>query len=376
MGTHDIGVLAPATHRTDHEPAGDIDHVNPDRALADALSRGTEFLRREMTIDRFRSRSDAFLFAGRQWDLQDLVYLEQGSADDVRDMARTELRCPEPGCASPAVTTVKRAHLGFRDGFRHQVKAKNGAHAPESVLHRQGKALVARWAATLPQVASAELEVRVGNERIADVLITLVTGERVAVEIQYYGIEASEWFERTESYERAGVPVVWLFGSAGSMSPLTNKLRWIHKLVLRQGQPLLWINPVEEAAGWLEIPGRLVGEHDGPEAEMVFGTLSNLELTAEGVFPPGYRATRERAREEEHAQAQRIAAEQQAWRIRMDEYELNAAARRNRPARSRSSFRPMPEPTKPKLRCKRCGLPLDPCLADSGVHVDRYCDKW
>jgi len=71
-----------------------------------------------------------------------LFYLEDGTAREVRVYTKEHLQCPVPGCPDSWLTTVAR-HPRKRDGFTHRKGA--GGHAPESVHHLQGKALVERW---------------------------------------------------------------------------------------------------------------------------------------------------------------------------------------------------------------------------------------
>lgn len=166
-------------------------------------------------------------------------------------------------------------------------------------MHRQGKALVTRWAATHPAVADVAEEVPLGGgERIADVLLTSHSGNRLAIEVQFAGLAVTDWEERTASYDRLGVPVVWLFGAIGALSPLTAALRQVHKRVLERQQPLLWINPVEEVIGWArDQRGRgLLGPSGGHAMRVEFATLDDLVLRATGLLPTGWVADRETER--------------------------------------------------------------------------------
>lgn len=323
-----------------------------------------------MTLDRFRARTETFLFAGRRDNLSDLVYLNQGTAEQQRTRARTELRCPEPACSAPEITTVNRATSGWRDGYRHLVRPVDNAHAPESLLHRQGKALVARWAATHPAVETAEMEVRLGDgERVADVLLTSRAGNRLAVEIQYAGITALDWIERTESYERLGIPVVWFFGSTGTMSPLRDAFRQVHKQTLTRQRPLLWINPVEEMIGWpvCTATERLPAPDDGPTSTVQFCGLDNLELRATGLYPPGFLELRTQMREVEAAAQQRAANRDRVQRERIREMQAAAAKRfASVPPPRRSA--PQTKAPDMRPRCQVCGLRLDPILYEAGRH--------
>lgn len=91
---------------------------------------------------------------------------------------------------------------------------------PESPEHREGKRYVA---AKLPQewpeyrMATIEYEVPIKGsnfKRIADVLATFPSGQRVAHEVQFASITPAELEERTRDYQAAGVDVVWWLGKA------------------------------------------------------------------------------------------------------------------------------------------------------------------
>jgi len=208
------------------------------------------------------------------------------------------------------------------------VRPDDTNHAPESVLHRQGKALVTRWAATHPAVADVAEEVPLGGgERIADVLLTSHSGNRL------------------------GVPVVWLFGAIGALSPLTAALRQVHKRVLERQQPLLWINPVEEVIGWArDQRGRgLLGPSGGHAMRVEFATLDDLVLRATGLLPTGWVADRE--------------TERASWRDR------GAAARTRQGARTMALRHGTDRPLSPgQVPCATCGLALDPILIKRGTH--------
>lgn len=321
-----------------------------------------------MTIERFTARTDAFVFAAEQGDQSSLVFMEQGTAEVLRARARAELMCPEPGCSAPAITTVNRAPGGRRDGYRHARLPAGGAHAPESVMHRQAKALLQRWARALDGVATAEVEVPIaGGERIADVLLTSHAGNRLAIEVQYSDQPLSTLIERTESYRAAGITVTWLFGSVGSMSPLKRALRPSHKEILDNHQPLMWINPIEETIGWLahaSEPRPVTGD-DHRNSELQFFGLQDLDLRATGLFPPGFLAMREAWKTATARAGAERAAEQRA------NAELVSRIRQRRLSQKTAEAEtpgPRTEGVPNKPRCRACGLPLDPILEAVGVH--------
>ena len=335
------------------------------------------------TLDSFRAQSGRFLFAQPRSG-GDLVYLEQGTAHERRPEARTALRCPEPDCTSPQITTVSRSARGARDGYKHLVRPGQG-HAPESVFHRQAKALIARWAREQASVESAREEVRVGGgERVADVLLTSSSGNRLAVEIQYASLSFEEWAERTESYQRLGIAVTWLWGHVGAHTPLQGRWREIGAHLVRDARPVLWINPADERIAWAHDFNALEKQPRKPDPpQYQFGPLTGLDLRKNGIFPPGFLDETKRIRDEiEQAERdrERRAAEQQE--------RMEAARRRRALSAPQASLRvvvdPVPEPdpgspsewAEPRRHnglCPRCGRRLDPSLS---VHADPFCDRW
>lgn len=385
-----------------------------------ALARG------HYSLDSFRYRGDRFLFARRrsgvssghddpqaagvpgndahgeqvddEWEVGsgqltddvregELVYLEQGQAHALRETARNQLRCPEPDCTAPAITTVSRSTGGARDGYRHLRRPETGAHAPESVMHRQAKALMARWAAEHPSVATVQVEAAVGGgERIADVLLTSTTGNRLAIEIQFSALTLEAYLKRTRSYAAHGVAVVWLWGNCGPHSPrLGSSINLLHQHAVRDGRPLLWIHPADEVVAWayaarsparvrdrdqeVPPPRGLLPTDGGYDVE--FGGLADLDLRATGLFPPGWAQLRAEAREHAHGLALAIEREHKAAAAA-------AAADRMTPpywatGSRASTFRQWERQAtraRPGVpRCSRCGLPLDPVLWASGQHL-------
>lgn len=356
-----------------------------------ALARG------HYTLDTFRYRGDRFLFARRRAGSATsedpgtggLVYLEQGEAHEMREIARTQLRCPEPDCTSPDITTVSRSTGGARDGYRHLRRPETGAHAPESVMHRQAKALVARWATDHAAVATAQVEASVGGgERIADVLLTSKTGNQMAIEVQFASLSLEAYLERTRSYAAHGVAVVWLWGNCGPHSPRLGAINLLHQHAVRDGRPLLWIHPADEVVAWAHATAPSSNARTGTAERkpprgllptddryyVAFGGLDDLDVRATGLFPPGWAQLRLEARDHAHELALAIEREYKAVADRA----AAAAARRSstwstgsRPSTfsqwERQEPRPRIAPGVP--RCTRCGLPLDQVLWRSGQHL-------
>jgi hypothetical protein len=334
------------------------------------------------TLDSFRAQSGRFLFA-RPRSGGDLVYLEQGTAHDRRAETRASLRCPEPDCISPEITTVSRSARGARDGYKHLVRPGQG-HEPESVFHRQAKALVVRWASAEAGVASAREEVRVGGgARVADVLLTSQSGNLLAVEIQYASVSFEEWTARTESYQHLGIAVTWLWGHVGAHSPLQGRWRETAAHLVRDARPVLWINPADEQMAWaydfnaLEKPPRKPGP-----PEYGFGPLSGLVLGKHGIFPPGFLEETKRIRDEieqaEHDRQRRQAEQKERMAAALRRRALNAPQTTLRVVTAVAE----PDPGTPSEwnngaghngLCPRCGRRLDPSLS---VHADPFCDRW
>lgn len=202
------------------------------------------------TLTRFQQGERRFVFAApRSGDA--LVELLDGTATERRAFTRAALTCPVPGCSTPAITTVSR--VGGRDGYRHL--ATNAAeHTPESLFHLEGKAQIARWLRGRLRGADVVEERRTDarGSRVADVLVTLQGGRRIAVEIQYAALTPDEWATRHESYRSQDIIDVWLFGHVGAQLRGRDgivRLNPTHLAVVNAGLPLLWFNPLQLRIG-------------------------------------------------------------------------------------------------------------------------------
>lgn len=90
----------------------------------------------------------------------------------------------------------------------------SGDYAPESQQHLAMKEAVLSKMRTDHPKATVKAEVRVSEaRRIADVLVTFPGphGERIAFECQWSMLSFDEFKERTNSYTKAGVQVIWIF---------------------------------------------------------------------------------------------------------------------------------------------------------------------
>jgi len=170
--------------------------------------------------------------------------LREDSGEEARAFVREHIVCPVPGCSSRLTSVHSRVK---RDHLRHP--AGVAGHAPESLLHAQGCAIIQHWlrgAYPNSRVRREEYTNEVG-ERRADVLLTGPKGHRVAFEIQFSAITESAWRARHDSYQRQGIQDVWLFGNtrthlrtrrAGDL-----KLAPVHEAVIAAGRTLLFIDP-------------------------------------------------------------------------------------------------------------------------------------
>lgn len=180
-------------------------------------------------------------------------YLEDGAATapSMREFVRDRLECFMPECRDRRLQLVNR-HKGVRpkrDGFRHMSGA--GGHSPESLFHQQAKALVREWAARQAPEATVLVEEPLADrERVADVLATWPTGERVAFEIQYSALSIVDWQRRHESYIANGITPVWLYGHIRphlrvNTAAHTAAFSGLHRTMRSLGAQVLWLNPIE-----------------------------------------------------------------------------------------------------------------------------------
>lgn len=186
----------------------------------------------------------------------DLWLLPDDSAKENRKFTKADLRCPVDSCEQPDLTTVARK-LGSRDGFRHF--GRGGGHSPESLFHLQGKARILTWVAERHprSTVRAEESSNAARERIADVMVTAVSGQRIAIEIQYAALTPDAWQERHDSYAAQGIIDVWLFGHYGNQLRAAHatygegmvKLNPTHERVVAADMPLLWFNPITADIG-------------------------------------------------------------------------------------------------------------------------------
>jgi len=320
----------------------------------------------------------------------ELFVMPDGRANALREFTREQLRCLIPDCPAPNVVAVARARR--RDGFSH--KAGGGRHAPESVHHRQGKAVLAQW--LRGRVGHGAVTVEAASDtqrsRVADVMATFPDGARVAFEIQYASITVEEWRERHESYRAQGIVDVWLWGhtrlrrSRSSYDP-PFRLDDVQDEVRRAGLRVQWFNPeTGEIATAVSSPPRsraviLIDDR--------FGDVMLERLSACGVTPSGIQSgtLREltvntatwkthveklRAEAAQHKSDRDQSRQQRVERAKAIILERRAQSERSISARAAelATRAPRPQPTKSGgLLCRACGKAMDPILAAGGFHV-------
>jgi len=200
----------------------------------------------------FQQGETRLIFARRRDRTPGLHFLEEGAAEAERVWTKSELLCPVESCPTPELTTVNGGSRR-RDHFRHLVGRYS--HGAESLFHLEGKAQIAKWAAARLPDATVRMEEasNTDRERIADVMVTLADGSRIAIEIQYAAITPSAWKARHDSYAEQGIRDIWLFGHAGvQLRELTDgdvALTPTHEAVAAAGMPVLWFNPQELLVG-------------------------------------------------------------------------------------------------------------------------------
>lgn len=207
------------------------------------------------TLERFQDGETRLIYGrepgGSLWLLPD------GQAKKHRPWVKASVICPVDNCPTPSLTTVGRAPKK-RDGFKH-LTPHAGGHSPESLFHVQGKQRVADWLRAKYPNSTVNLEEQSDTKRtrIADVMITSPDGTvRVAFEIQYAALTPAAWRERHESYRAQGIVDVWLWGHYGKQLRAVPRfgenlveLNPTQQELVKEGMPLLWINPIEGTIG-------------------------------------------------------------------------------------------------------------------------------
>ncbi|MET3769823.1 hypothetical protein ABIB15_002527 [Marisediminicola sp. UYEF4] len=202
------------------------------------------------TLAEFQEGEQRFVYARYLSDEVGLYRLEDGSARGVRAFVKAELCCPVPNCPQPPLTTSSRRE--HRDHFKHL--QGNFGHAAESYFHVEAKAQIGAWVrARYPDATVVEEQPsNAQRERIADVMVTLAGGERIAIEIQYSKLPADQWRERHLSYKAQGIHDVWLFGHVGAQMRIDRdevRIGETQRAVAEQEKAVLWFNPLTRLVG-------------------------------------------------------------------------------------------------------------------------------
>jgi len=333
----------------------------------------------------------------------ELYILEDGNAASIREWTRTHLRCPFLDCPQPQLKAVARARR--RDGFSHLPGAHR--HSPESVHHLQGKAVVAEWlrAKFGPDAVEVEAASDTQRTRIADVMLTLPEGQRVAFEIQYAPLTVQQWIERHESYRDQGIVDVWLWGHTRLTKAVSREdstlfiMSDVQDEVMSRGLPVLFLHPDRRRLGvavndWQQSQ---TFAYDS-RAHLSIHKLSETIVDATGVTSSWFdhwRTTGTQRLEELRVQAAAhrvhlrklagllgrvLTARRDAQKIQLREAHVghrHETAVRTRQAerwRARGPAQPRPAPTViptegPWSHCRRCGDVLGEPLQSSGFHV-------
>jgi hypothetical protein len=136
------------------------------------------------------------------------------------------------------------------DGFRH-VRQPDPKHAPESLLHIQGKLHVAAWLRALDAKDVVVERRDTQSGRVADVTAVLADGSRIAVEVQYSRLTEREWATRTADLRGGGWRPIWLWGVTPGRWLMRTPIRLtpIHQSVLRSGDDVWWIDAEQARLG-------------------------------------------------------------------------------------------------------------------------------
>lgn len=159
-----------------------------------------------------------------------------GQRIDVRDYDNVRMQldcrllvCPFPDCGRPMIP-VQGPHVSAH--FRHKSTCATEYRASynpsnETAQHRAGKRFIAQdvaaWFKSRGVDVIVDFEVAIPEiKRIADVLITTPTGERIAVECQLAAISTEELDARTNDYANAGITALWYLGGRAAETNASN----------------------------------------------------------------------------------------------------------------------------------------------------------
>ena len=315
------------------------------------------------------------------------------------DRSRLLMRCGWPAVAKTSV-------LGTR--FFAHTAGGDGCTQGESPEHLAGKAVIVHWVADAYPDLLVDTELPVGDrERIADVLVTWPTGQRVAIEIQYARLadqgDHDSWHDRTKDYLDHDILPVWLLGHSGAQLkvwevgdqpedwPKQARLSALHNYMTHQGAPVLWLNPFNGTIATPStgrerpIPIRTATSsahlHPDPLIDCVLDPEHGITTPTMEVLLNNQRewtrlqAEKQQAAVQQRAQAQ---ADQEHRRAKLEarraalraegEKPLAEAWRVARESRSEPAPQPSVQPRYTHCRARGCGSRLDPIYQPTGYH--------
>lgn len=273
----------------------------------------------------------------------ELFVMEDGQAKNLYEFTRNELRCFFEDCPQPRLKAVSRQKA--RDGFSHLSGGQK--HAPESINHEQGKAVIVEWLRRCYPAAKTYVEAPIDDarSRVADVLTIGTRGGKIAFEVQYAALSFAEWQERHQDYRERGITGVWLFGHEGDQFRRSRtsaggnvQLNLIQLSLAQQKQPVFWINPELQqiAVAYSLVDGLAVAPRHRAVSLRVL-SLDHFELRPDGLFSP---FLNELDRNEETAQlyeAKREKRKREAEETRRKEQATKEAERAAEQKRQRAS---------------------------------------
>ncbi|MBD8059016.1 hypothetical protein IC607_08550 [Cellulomonas sp. JH27-2] len=208
-------------------------------------------------IAAFNADADTrMVWATERADRSQVVYLDDGTAEQMRQRTKSSLACIVPECDIPLTTHARKTK---RDGFAHLGRVDDALHCAESLMHQQAKAVIVSWLrARYPHVRIDPEVLLVNGERRPDVYAeNPATGNKLAFEVQYSALTIAEWDRRHQWYAEHDIVDVWVFGHVGPQrrrprtldtDVVTNALQ---EHLLAKGELLWWVEPT---AGIIATP--------------------------------------------------------------------------------------------------------------------------
>lgn len=274
----------------------------------------------------------------------ELFVMENGQAKNLYEFTRNELRCFFEDCPQPGLKAVSRQKA--RDGFSHLSGGQK--HAPESINHEQGKAVIAEWLRRRYPAAETDVEVPIdeARSRVADVLTIGTRGGKIAFEIQYAALSFAEWQERHQDYQQRDIVDVWLFGHEGDQFHRSRtsegrdvQLNLIQLSLAQQKQPVFWINPeLQQIAVAYSLVDGLVVAPRHQAASLRVLSLDHFELRPNGLFSPFLSELDRNEKSAQVYEARREERKREAEEARREERATKEAERAAEQKRQRASW--------------------------------------